>query len=115
MFVSLPIFCSCLFSAALERLLPAKSAGLMPEPRKMFAGFATCCHLLGIRHLDRCRKCYKCEEPGPAETEELQGQTEAKAGKLESPGRIPNPMWNKYMARKACNHFPTSFTVLEGI
>ena len=31
----------------------------------------------------------KCEEPGPVETGELQGQTEAKAGELEQAAKIP--------------------------
>ena len=53
----------------------------------MFAGFATCCLL---REFDiRITAENKCEESGPAETEELQGQTEAKAGELEQAAKIP--------------------------
>ena len=79
---------------------------------KMFAGFATYCL---VREFDIWITAENtCEEPGPAETEELQGQTEAKAGELEQAAKIPETWnWFAWQLRgrtpnpTVYHHFPT--------
>ena len=83
MSVSLPIFCSprettftCQIGRAHAR---ANENVLLALPLVV---------LLGNSTFGSLQKTH-CEEPGPAETEELQGQTEAKAGELEQAAKIP--------------------------